>query len=155
MYVNGMYERKINTHYWVWSIDRKSRKSQISVMDMSHWCESWITPIATWQQVPSRKRIISNEFSVQTSATNDRSRRATKTPIMSSSTASTTDCIETETFIHDMDAANKCFHDWNRPTKVKLTALFNMLRENLANIPNPTCIGGQFELSIYITNGSE
>ena len=38
-----MYERKINTHYWVWSIDRKSRKSQISVMDLSHECESWIT----------------------------------------------------------------------------------------------------------------
>ena len=30
-----------------------------------------------------------------------------------------------------------------------------MLRENLANIPNPSCIGGQFELSICITNRSE
>ena len=29
------------------------------------------------------------------------------------------------------------------------------MRENTANIPNPTCIGGQFELSICITNGSE
>ena len=54
-----------------------------------------------------------------------------------------------------MDAAKKCFQDKNRPTKVELTALFNMLRENLANIPNASCIGEQFELSICITNGSE
>ena len=75
------------------------------------------------------------------------------TPIMSASTTSTTDLIET--FIHDVNAAKKCFHDLNRPTKVELTALLNMLRENTANIPNPTCIGGQFKLSICITNGSE
>ena len=27
--------------------------------------------------------------------------------------------------------------------------------QNAANIPNPTCIGGKFELAICITNGSE
>ena len=30
-----------------------------------------------------------------------------------------------------------------------------MVRENAANIPNPTCIGGKFELAICITNGYE
>ena len=72
---------------------------------------------------------------------------------MSTATASTTELIET--FIHDVDACKKCFQDKNRPTKVELTRLFNLLRENLANIPNPSCIGGLFELSICITNGAE
>ena len=72
---------------------------------------------------------------------------------MSAATSSTTDLIET--FIHDVDACKKCIQDKNRPTKVELKAMFNLLRENLANIPNPSCIGRLFELSICITNGAE
>ena len=60
-----------------------------------------------------------------------------------------------ETFINSVDDAKKHFRNLNQPKKVELNNLWNKLRENTANIPNPTCIGGQFELSICITNGSE
>ena len=72
---------------------------------------------------------------------------------MSAPVTSVTDLIET--FINTVDDAKKGFRDLNRPTKVELNNLWNKMRENTANIPNPTCIGGQFELSICITNGSE
>ena len=72
---------------------------------------------------------------------------------MSAPVTSITDLIDT--FINPVDEAKKGFRDLNRPTKVELNNLWNKLRENTANIPNPTCIGGQFELSICITNGSE
>ena len=72
---------------------------------------------------------------------------------MSAPTQTITDL--NETFIHSADDCKKLFNDVGRPTKIKLVNLWNKLRENTANIPNPTCIGGQFELAICITNGSE
>ena len=60
-----------------------------------------------------------------------------------------------EIVINSVDDAKKQFRDLTRPTEVELNNIWNKLRENTANIPNPMCIGGQFELSICITNGSE
>ena len=60
-----------------------------------------------------------------------------------------------KTFIHSVEDAKKLFRDLHRPTKVELNNLWNKLWENTVNIPNPTCIGGKFELSISITNESE
>ena len=60
-----------------------------------------------------------------------------------------------KTFIHSVEDTQKLFRDLNRPTKVELNNLWNKLKENTANIPNPTCIGGKFELAISITNRTE
>ena len=72
---------------------------------------------------------------------------------MSAPTQTVTDL--NETFIHSADDCKKLFRDLGRPSKVELMNLWNKVRENAANIPNPTCIGGHFELAICITNGSE
>eukprot|EP00751_Fragilariopsis_kerguelensis_P046770 CAMPEP_0170989806 /NCGR_PEP_ID=MMETSP0736-20130129/8103_1 /TAXON_ID=186038 /ORGANISM="Fragilariopsis kerguelensis, Strain L26-C5" /LENGTH=89 /DNA_ID=CAMNT_0011414615 /DNA_START=258 /DNA_END=527 /DNA_ORIENTATION=+ len=60
-----------------------------------------------------------------------------------------------KTFINSVEDAKKLFRDLKCTTKVELNNLWNKIRKNVANIPNPTCIGGQFELAICITNGSE
>ena len=72
---------------------------------------------------------------------------------MSAPTLNITDLIETS--INLVEDVRKLIRDLTRPTKVGLNNLWNKLRENTANIPNPTYIGGQFELSICNTNGSE
>ena len=61
----------------------------------------------------------------------------------------------TETFIYLVDNVQKLFRDLARPTKVELNNLWNKIREDTANIPNPTCIGSKFEVAICITNGVE
>ena len=60
-----------------------------------------------------------------------------------------------EAFVHSIDDIQKLFRDITRPTKLELNNLWNKVQENAANVPNPTCIEGAFELTIYITNGSE
>mmetsp|Transcript_29761 Transcript_29761/g.30270 ORF Transcript_29761/g.30270 Transcript_29761/m.30270 type:complete len:135 (+) Transcript_29761:216-620(+) len=60
-----------------------------------------------------------------------------------------------EIFIHSIDGGEKLIRDFDRPIKVELNNLWNKVRENAANIPNPTCIGGYFKLAICTTNGSE
>ena len=60
-----------------------------------------------------------------------------------------------ETFIHSGDDAKKLFRDLACPTKVELNNMWNKIRENAVNIPNPTCVGGHFKSAICITNGSE
>ena len=72
---------------------------------------------------------------------------------MSAPTLNITDLIEM--FINSVEEVQKLFRDLNLPTKVKLNNLWNKLQENTANIPNPTCIGGKFELAICITTGPE
>ena len=59
------------------------------------------------------------------------------------------------TFTHLVDDVQKLFRELACPTKVELNNLWNKIHENTANILNPTCIGGKFELAICITNGSE
>ena len=72
---------------------------------------------------------------------------------MSATTPNVANLIET--FIPSVDDGKELFRDLDRPTKVELNNLWNKIRENAANIPNPTCIGGHSELAICITNGSE
>ena len=72
---------------------------------------------------------------------------------MSPTTSTVTNLIKT--FIHSVEDVQKTFSDLTRRTKVELNALWNKIREIAANIPNPSCIGGAFELVICITNGSE
>ena len=70
---------------------------------------------------------------------------------MSTPTQTITDL--NETFIHSANDCKKLFNNVGRPKKIKLMNLWNKLLENTANIPNPTCIGGHFELAICITKG--
>ena len=60
-----------------------------------------------------------------------------------------------ETFICLVDNIQKLIKDQSRSPKVKLNNCWNKIWENTANVPNPSFIGGQFELSICITTRQE
>ena len=60
-----------------------------------------------------------------------------------------------ENFINSVPDVQKLVKDLTRPTKVELGNVYNKLRENTTNIPNPTGLGGLFELSICITTETE
>ena len=59
------------------------------------------------------------------------------------------------TFINSVDNVQKLFKNFTRLTKVGLNNLWNKVQEYTVNIPNPTCIGRAFRLTICITNGSK